>query len=94
MKRVLAELAALCGSWNFSSYYVGNAPIILLVQHGGYLTPDDEIIPDRDSGCSNSTHCFWWHTCEEDTGFLRDSDQCGITTSSDSYIIEFAQCLR
>ena len=93
LKHSFADLPIIRGSWNFSWYHIGTAPVAMIVQHDGEKTPD-EIIPDRVEGCSNETHCFWWHTCEADTGFDRDSGDCGITTSTDTYTMELAQCLR
>lgn len=48
------------GNYNYSTYYVGNSPLIILSQHGGYIEPDNDTIPDRHAGCWNGTHCLWF----------------------------------
>lgn len=86
------NLAVLSGTLNYSTYYVGNAPVIILSQHGGSLKPSN--IPDRVDGCWNGTDCLWWTTCDTDTTFSRDSTKCGVSISADSYTKELAQCLH
>lgn len=80
------------GYKNYSTYYEGNSPIIILSQHGGYITPND--IPDREYGCYNGTHCIWEHNCTIKTGFNQSSTQCGIKTVRDAYTQELALCLH
>ena len=80
------------GYKNYSTYYEGSSPIILLSQHGGYVQPTD--IPDREPGCWNGTHCIWEHNCSDNTPYAQDTNNCGIKTLRDAYTQEIALCLR
>ena len=82
------------GYKNYSTYYQGNAPIIILSQHGGYMEPFD--MPDRTSGCWNYTsqQCIWQYNCEINTIYNQSSQHCGVKTLRDAYTKEIAICLR
>eukprot|EP01084_Bolivina_argentea_P292086 502066_1 len=79
------------GAYNFSTYIVGNSPIILLSQHGGDIQPN-EMIPNRLDGCWNGTTCIWNHSCNDT--FPRNTTQCPATISKDSYTKNIALCLQ
>ena len=82
------------GDNNYTNYYVGNSPIIILASHGGSLEPDS--IPDREEGCytSSDPECLWYHDCEISTSYSQDDSNCGISTTKWSNSLELAQCLR
>eukprot|EP01084_Bolivina_argentea_P159235 277350_1 len=81
------------GHRNFTTYYQGNAPVIVVSQHEGFLKPDD--IPDRTYGCWNTTsqQCIWEYNCSENTGFNKSSTNCYVFLGNDGNTQEIARCL-
>ena len=74
----------------YIAYYPGDpgSKIIICAPHGGSLIP--AIIPDRHSGCYNTTtdECLYTdNTCAE------DAVNCKVVTSKDLYTREMAQVL-
>ena len=73
----------------------GDAPIIILSQHGGYEVPNT--IPDREDGCWNtvSEDCIFEHDCEiNHAPYVQSSSKCDVKTFRDAYTKEIATCLR
>ena len=79
---------------NWSTYYEGDSPIIILSQHGGYLVPN--AIPDREAGCWNTDdeECIWEHDCEINTNYAQSTSECNVLILRDAFTREIATCLR
>ena len=101
---VLGQLSRACtahlsgydvryGANDYTEWHVGNSPLIILSQHGGWLKPDS--IADRQNGCWNGTHCLW--TAEQGCIAVddprRSEQECRAKTLSDSFTYQLATCL-
>lgn len=89
----LSALEIYRGYKNYSTYYEGNSPIIILSQHGGYIYPSD--MPNRTNGCWNYTskQCIWQYDCQQNTIYNQSAEECDVKTIRDAYTKEIATCL-
>ena len=85
------------GDSGYTTYYKGDGPIIFVVNHGGYDSPDIDDVEEREDGCYNSQvvpKCDWLKEEDPDCALDPAGKECVALKTQDEFTREIGQCLQ